>query len=144
MGARRAVHSRIAWSALVALVALASALLLPGTVNAHPLAPMAITATQRGEVLNVTVKRSRVQPRGKVLSPRFPSACNTVATARAPASASETEAFAKESHTLHCPADLAGAEFGVDAFQFTPESQAGVGIERRKRLIEQQELRFGG
>ncbi len=100
---------------------------LPGGAAAHPLAPVAFSVDQHGDEVIATVKRARVQPRGAMFSPRFPSVCDVVA----PMTVTEHSAFVIEHYRLRCRGSLVGTEFGMDGL-----SEAGVNAVVRVTLEE--------
>lgn len=98
-------------AALVGIwVTILTALAMPSEAAAHPLAPLALTIKQNGEAVTATIKRSRVQPRGAVFTPRFPSTCEAIA----PMTVADNDSFATERYELRCDGSLVGAKFGID------------------------------
>jgi hypothetical protein len=88
-------------------------LLWPSVAAAHPLAPVGLSVRETGDGVEMELKYSRVQPRGRaVFAPRFPSFCTLVE----PPSRDEDRAVIRERFRLRCSAPLAGpgVSFGVD------------------------------
>jgi hydrogenase/urease accessory protein HupE len=98
------------WVRVLPMAGLLLVLFGAADAHGHPLAPIALSIEEHGEDVTVTVKRSRVQPRGANLAPRFPSSCEAVA----PVTFTSNESSAIERHSLRCGASLVGTRFGVD------------------------------
>ncbi len=112
-------------------ILLAALLLMPGLVRAHPLAPVGLFVRERGDAVELRLKRSRVMPPGASFAARLPPGCHVLETR-----VRMERTYAVEEQRLRCDRSLVGAPLGVDGL-----SEAGVDAVVRVELRDGRVLR---